>query len=210
MKGNEMETKLSTICVYFAFCIGLVLSPGCKKEQTEVLPDPGAPKKASEFTLKNYDGTEVSLADNEGKIVVLEWFSYDCPFSKRHHETGTMKGLAEKFADKGVVWLGINSTDNQTDEGNRGYAEKYDTKYPILNDQDGMVGKMYGAETTPHMFIIDKNGYVVYNGAIDSSPKGGGENVTNYVETALNELIAGQTVSTPRTKSYGCSVKYAD
>ena len=205
-----METRVSTICVYFVFCIGLILSVGCKKEETEVLSDPGEPKKAAEFALKNYDGTEVSLAGNEGKIVVLEWLNYDCPFSKRHHEGGTMKGLAEEYAYKGVVWLGINSTDNQTDEGNRAYAEKYDTKYPILNDQDGIVGKLYGAETTPHMFIIDKGGYVVYSGAIDSSPKGGGSDVTNYVEAALNELLAGQAVSTKRTKPYGCSVKYAN
>jgi peroxiredoxin len=165
--------------------------------------------KAPEFTLANYDGKTISLSDYKGKIVVLEWFNYECPFVKYHYEKAkTMVELPNKYKD--VVWLAINSTGHLTTEKNKEFAEKYKLSYPILDDRTGKVGHAYGAKTTPHMFIIDAKGNIAYNGAIDNSPMGKEENIINYVDKALVELTTGKEVSTPTTEPYGCSVKYAD
>ena len=167
--------------------------------------------KAPDFTLTNYDGNTVSLADYKGKIIVLEWFNYECPFVRYHYEKAkTMIELPDKYKDRGVVWLAINSTKHLTTEGNKEFAEKFKLGYPILDDRSGKVGHLYGARTTPHMFIIDAKGNIAYNGAIDNSPMGKEENVINYVDKALAELTAGKEVSTANTKPYGCSVKYAE
>ncbi|MFZ0035696.1 MAG: thioredoxin family protein [Sedimentisphaerales bacterium] len=172
----------------------------------------GAGKKAPEFTLANYDGKTISLADYKGKIVVLEWFNYECPFVKYHYEkANTLIELPNKYKDKNVVWLAINSTGHSTTEGNKDFAEQHKLSYPILDDRSGKVGHAYGAKTTPHMFIIDVKGNIAYNDAIDNSPLGKKkEGVINYVDNALAELTAGKEVSTPSTEPYGCSVKYAD
>ena len=112
--------------------------------------------KAPDFTLTNYDGNTVSLADYKGKIIVLEWFNYECPFVRYHYEKAkTMIELPDKYKDRGVVWLAINSTKHLTTEGNKEFAEKFKLGYPILDDRSGKVGHSYGAKTTPHMFIID-------------------------------------------------------
>lgn len=170
------------------------------------------PAKAPDFTLKNYDGTKVNLADYKGKIVVLEWFSYECPFSRYNHEkTSVISDLVSKYKDKGVIWLAINSTGHQQTAKNKEYAEKNNISYPVLDDSSGKTGKAYGAKTTPHIFIINAEGAIVYNGALDNAPLGkvkDGETLTNYVDKALEELTAGKPVTTPETKSYGCSVKY--
>ncbi|UCF42403.1 MAG: thioredoxin family protein [Planctomycetota bacterium] len=167
--------------------------------------------KAPQFTLKNYDGKEVSLSDYAGKTVVLEWFNYECPFVLYHYEKPkTMAGLADKYKDKDVVWLAVNSTKHLSVEKNENFAEKHNLTYPILDDRSGKVGRAYGAKTTPHMFIIDAKDKIVYDGAIDDSPMGNKkEDAVNYVDKALAELTAGKAVSTPKTKPYGCSVKYA-
>jgi peroxiredoxin len=168
-----------------------------------------AGNKAPEFTLVNYDGKTISLSDYKGKIVVLEWFNYECPFVKYHYEKAkTLIELPNKYKD--VVWLAINSTGHLTTEKNKEFAEKYKLSYPILDDRTGKVGHAYGAKTTPHMFIIDTKGNIAYNGAIDNSPMGKEKNVINYVDKALAELTTGKEVSTPTTEPYGCSVKYAD
>ena len=168
--------------------------------------------KAPDFTLKNYDGTEVKLADYKGKIVVLEWFNYECPFSRYNHEkTSVISDLVNKYKDKGVVWLAINSTGHQQTAKNKEYAEKHNISYPVLDDSSGKTGKAYGAKTTPHIFIIDTGGSIVYNGALDNAPLGNppkDEKLINYVDKALEELTAGKPVTTAATKSYGCSVKY--
>ena len=169
-------------------------------------------KAAPDFVLKNYDGNSVSLKDLKGKIVVLEWLNYDCPFSKYHHETAnTMMELAEKYKAKGVVWLGINSTNYMTAEKNKEFADADKINYPILDDRYGTVGREYGAKTTPHMFIINAEGMIAYNGAIDNSPMGEKkEGVVNYVDKALLELTEGKAVSETVTAPYGCSVKYLE
>lgn len=166
-------------------------------------------KQAPDFTLPDLKGAQVTLSKIEG-VRVLEWVNPDCPFVERHYKAGTMKKLAADYGAKGVTWLTINSTNYMDAEANRKFAEGYGLSQRILVDQDGKVGHLYGAATTPHMFVIDAAGTIVYAGAIDSDPRGtGGAGVTNYVAAALGELLAGKPVSTPETTPYGCSVKYA-
>lgn len=167
---------------------------------------------APQFTLADSAGNEVSLADFKGKVVVLEWVNPDCPFVKRHYKEGSMKNLSTAYDESmGVVWLTINSTNYMDSSDNAAFVQKEGITWPVLVDQDGTVGHAYGAATTPHMFIIGKDGTVVYDGAIDDDPRGNMEAGarTNYVSDALNDLAAGKAVSTPETKPYGCSVKYA-
>ena len=172
-----------------------------------IRPGPKAAEGAVDFTLPDQDGGKVSLADYRGKTVVLEWINWDCPFSKRQYTSGTMKRLAEKYAPRGVVWLAVNSTHYATPEKDKEWIRQYDLPYRILNDNEGAVGKRFEARTTPHMFIIDKTGRIAYRGAIDDDAAGNGASV-NYVEQALEEILAGETVSRPQTTPYGCSVKY--
>ena len=175
-------------------------------------------KTAPDFTLKDLEGREVSLASFRGKVVVLEWFNPGCPFVKASHNKGSLKGTAKKHAANGVVWLAVNSS-AQGKQGfepsvNRDAAKAFGLEHPILRDETGVVGRAYGATNTPNMFVIDKNGVLVYAGAIDNSPDGEGEaptsgSLVNYVDAALEDLTAGRAVKTPVTKPYGCGVKYA-
>ena len=168
--------------------------------------------KAPDFTLTNYDGKTVKLADYKGKIVILEWFNDECPFVRYHYEkVTTMNNIAGRYKDKNVVLLAINSTGHQELAATKKFVEDFKVAHPILNDSAGTVGKAYGAKTALHMFIIDANGNIAYNGAIDNAPLGKipeGEKLVNYVEKALDELAAGKSVSISETKPYGCSVKY--
>jgi peroxiredoxin len=166
--------------------------------------------KAPGFTLTDSAGKTVSLADFKGRVVVLEWTNPDCPFVKRHYQEGSMKNLTSAYSDSGVVWLTINSTNYMDAAANAAFVKKEGIGWPVLVDQDGAVGHAYGAATTPHMFIIDAKGIVVYEGAIDDDPRGNMEAGarTNFVANALNDVAAGQAVSTAETKPYGCSVKY--
>jgi peroxiredoxin len=175
-------------------------------------------KAAPDFRLNDLDGREVSLASFRGKVVVLEWFNPGCPFVKASHAKGSLKGAAKKHAVRGVVWLAINSAargkQGHDPSANRDAAKTYGFEHPILRDEAGSVGRAYGATNTPNMFVIDKNGILVYAGAIDNSPDGEGEAPTggtliNYVDAALEDVEAGRAVKTPVTKPYGCSVKYA-
>jgi len=183
------------------------------KERTGTIEGPKPQgRTAPGFELKSFEGRAIKLTDYSGSIVVLEWLNTDCPLVQYHYEkAGTMIELAKKYRDKNVVWLAINSTSQTTPEANREFAKKYKLPYPILDDRSGTVGRLYGALTTPHMFIISKNGVVAYDGAIDNAPNGktldGGDKV-NYVDKALSELTSGQPVSIPKTQPYGCSVKY--
>ena len=164
---------------------------------------------APAFTLADSAGNQVSLSDFEGKIVVLEWLNPDCPFVQRHYKAGTMKDLATKYDGEGVVWLTINSTNYMDGAANAKFKADNSLPYTILVDQSGKVGHLYGAKTTPHMYVIDGAGTVVYIGAIDDDPRGNkGEPAVNYVAVALDEVLAGKAVTTAETKPYGCSVKY--
>lgn len=160
---------------------------------------------APQFALQDQNGKTVNLSDYSGKIVVLEWFNNECPFVVGAYKDNAMNNTASKLTDKGVVWLAINSTNTANVERNKQVATEWKIDRPILDDASGNVGHLYGAKTTPHMFVIDKDGKLAYMGAIyDQSNKN-----TNYVEKAVTEILAGQSVSEPQTKSWGCSVKYA-
>jgi peroxiredoxin len=167
----------------------------------------GAP--APLFTLQDQDGKTVNLADYKDKIVVLEWFNEDCPVCAGHYQSGSMPTLAKELIDKGVVYLAVNSTKGKDNASNKKIAGEWNMTFPILNDASGEVGHTYGAKTTPHMYVINK-GILAYAGAIDDNPRGNGTDAkTNYVRKAVEEIMAGQSVTTPETKPYGCSVKYA-
>ena len=169
---------------------------------------PGTP--APMFSLTDESGATVSLDAFRGKIVVLEWTNPECPFVRRHYSAKTMETLAKRYREKGVVWLAINSSRKGTQADNRDWKDLHRFSYPILDDRSGVVGKQYGARTTPHMFVIGTDGRVAYQGAIDSDAGGDEtEGVVNYVERSVEALLAGTPVETPSTKAYGCSVKYA-
>jgi peroxiredoxin len=168
----------------------------------------GERKWELDFTLEDQDGGTVKLSDHRGKIIVLEWINWDCPFSRRPYEKGTFPALAAKYADKGVVWLAINSTHYATQEKDKAWIAKHKLAYPILHDAEGTVGRQYAARTTPHMYVIDRSGKIAYQGALDDDPRGQKAQPVNYVERALAELLADKPVSTPKTTPYGCSVKY--
>jgi peroxiredoxin len=175
---------------------------------------PGGPAPA--FTLTDLDGKPVNLTDYKGKTVVLEWNNFDCPFVQKHYKSGNMQALQKKYAND-VVWLTVSSTSKSASD----YFEPAKISYKLaefkaaparyLLDEPGTVGMSYGARTTPHMYIIDPSGKVVYNGAIDDKRSTNPEDVKtakNYVAAALDELKAGKPVTTASTAPYGCSVKY--
>src|SRR4051812_21384658 len=165
---------------------------------------------APDFALKDQDGKDVKLADYKGKIVVIHWFNADCPFVQDHYKQKTFAKLGEKYGDKGVVQLAIDSSEDASAAADKKFADANGVKYPILVDAGGKVAKAYQAKTTPHMFVIDKDGKVVYKGAIDNDPdtEKPEKDRVNYVAKALDEILAGKPVSTPETKSYGCGVHY--
>ncbi|MBX3384957.1 MAG: thioredoxin family protein [Phycisphaeraceae bacterium] len=170
-------------------------------------------QKAPDFTLTCTDGKQHKLADLKGKIVVLEWFNPECPGIVQHHKTAkTFNDLHKAFKDQGVVFLAINSgakgKQGHGKELNQRLAKEFEMPFPVLLDESGTVGKAYGAKTTPHCFIIDKDGMLVYNGAIDNGRMGKNGD-RNYVREALEQVVKGETVTTPETRPYGCSVKYA-
>jgi peroxiredoxin len=176
--------------------------------ETAIVP---AVPKTLDFELTDHNSGQVKLADYAGKIVVLEWLNYDCPFVKPHYEAGTFANLAKKYADKGVVWLAVNSTEYADIKANKAWAQKYKLPYPILDDRSGKVGRLFGATNTPHIFIIDTAGKIAYEGAIDNAPLGKVEGeYVNYVDKALAELTVDKSVSLTKTRPYGCTVKYAN
>ena len=175
-------------------------------------------QKAIEFSLQNLDGKTVSLSDYKGKTVVLEWFNPQCPFVVAAHEKGSLIKTAERHQKEGIVWLAINSGA----KGKQGNAldvnvsakSKWNLSHEILRDEDGKIGRLYGATNTPQMVIVGKDGLIKYAGAIDNSRDGEGQSpeggtLINFVDEALKDIAAGKAVRTPYKKPYGCSVKYA-
>lgn len=172
----------------------------------------GAP--APDFTLKDLDGKDVSLADFKGKTVVLEWFNPGCPFIQYAHGEGPLKALSSPLTGDGqVVWLAINSGKAGKQgaglEINQAAASKWNIQHPVLLDETGSVGQAYGAKTTPHMFVISSGGAILYRGALDNAPLGKAEGeYVNYVAKALEDIGLGKPVANAETKPYGCGVKY--
>jgi peroxiredoxin len=192
-------------------------APSATPAQTSVTAGVDIGKPAPDFTLPDTDGHRIHLANYRGKTVVLEWFNPGCPFVNKSHTKGSLKDAAKRHEAHGVVWLGINSgapgKQGAGVEATLAGKTKFNLDHPILLDESGSVGHAYGATNTPHMFVIDPTGTLVYRGAIDNSPDGEGESATGgklvgYVDDALADLAAGRPVGTPSTKPYGCSVKY--
>lgn len=178
-------------------------------------PKVGEPAPA--FSLPAEDGKTYSLADYKGKTVVLEWTNAECPFVKKHY-AGNMQSLQKTYTGKDVVWLSINSSapgkQGAVDAAGAAAIVKAKGAAPthVLLDPKGEVGKSYDAKTTPHLFVIDKTGKLVYAGGIDSEPSADPADIakaTPYVKNALDEVLAGKPVTTSVTKPYGCSIKYA-
>ncbi len=174
---------------------------------------------APDFTLTDVGGKAHKLSDYKGKIVVLEWHNPDCPFVKKHYEaSGNLPNLQKAAAADGVVWLTINSGAAGKQGGDltpaqvKAYLEKnHAVPTAYLPDHDGKVGHLYGAKTTPHIFVVQADGVLVYNGAIDSIRSGNAADIAkanNYLTAALVALKAGKPVEKATTEPYGCSVKY--
>ena len=190
---------------------GLITLPAAAAETAKV--DATAPG----FVLKDAGGKSHSLTDFRGKYVVLEWVNFDCPFVHKHYGSGAMQALQHSMTAKGVVWLSICSSA----PGRQGYFEgnelrermKKENAAPTayLVDDEGVVGRLYEAKTTPHMFVIDPVGTLIYAGGIDNIASTDREDITkatNYVKEALDEALQGKPVAIKNTRSYGCSVKY--
>ncbi len=174
-------------------------------------------KKAPSFSLTDVDGKKHNLKDYRGKHVVLEWTNYDCPFVKKHYNSGNMQSLQKKYMAMDVVWLSINSSapgkqGNFTPDEIRKRSGDHKASFTAyLLDQNGKVGKKYGAKTTPHMFVIDPKGTLIYKGGIDdikSTNPADIKEATNYVAAALDAALAGKAVAVSSSKPYGCGVKY--
>jgi hypothetical protein len=194
-------------------CVALGLACAAYSENAVV----GQP--APDFKLADTHGNAVSPTAFKGKFVVLEWSNYDCPFVKKHYGSGNMQALQKKYTEKGVIWLTVNSSapgkqgNYPPEKWNEMIKEKGSAATAVLLDPSGKIGRIYGAKTTPHMFIINPEGVLIYRGAIDDQPSFKPETVAgakNYVEAALDAAMAGKAVETPTTQSYGCSVKYAE
>lgn len=174
---------------------------------------------APAFAAADSHGKTESLDQFRGKYVVLEWHNQGCPFTRKHYVSGNMQALQKQWTYKGVVWFTvISSAPGQqgyvTSDQENAYVDKvHAAPTAVLMDPDGKLGHMYGAKTTPHMFIIDPTGKIIYEGAIDNRPTPDPEDVKgadNYVSDALSASMAGKSVAVPYTRAYGCSVKYRD
>ena len=201
-----MKTKLLTTLLTLAASTALFAADS-----------PAVGTTAPDFSLTDSKGKTQSVSQYKGKYVVLEWFNPDCPFVKKHYGSGNMQKLQEEFTAKGVVWLSIDSSapgleGNLTAEQAEKKIAEWKTKQTALVlDPDGKAGRSYAAKNTPHMFVINPEGKIVYEGAIDSKATPNPSDIassTNYVKVALEESMAGKTVSNANTKPYGCSVKY--
>lgn len=195
------------------FALVLATLPGVAPAQ----PATGQP--APSFTLTDLDGRKLALGELRGKYVVLEWTNPSCPFVQKHYGSGNMQSLQKRFTADGVYWLTINSTAASHSE----YLKPAEQKSWLQQqgaaptaaalDADGTVGRAYGAKTTPHMYVIDPKGTLVYAGAIDDKRSANPADVkaaNNFVVQAFGELRAGKPVSAAATSPYGCSIKYAN
>ena len=178
---------------------------------------PSVGSAAPDFSLPDSGGKADELSKYKGKFVVVEWTNPECPFVRKHYESDNMQKLQAEFTKRGVIWLAVDSSA----PGQQGYLEgndakeAKDSKYAactaLLLDADGKVGHLYGATNTPHMYIVDPEGKLIYSGAIDSiasADKADIPKATNYVRAALDEALSGKPVTKASSKAYGCSVKY--
>lgn len=201
--NNLLKSAFSTAAV-FGLAVGAYAGTTAKIGQP-----------APNFTLTDINGHERSLSDFAGKIVVLEWVNHGCPFVQKHYNSGNMPGLQAKYTAKDVVWLSICSSAT----GEQGHYSASDwqplakqknmASTAVLIDESGKVGHMYEAKTTPHMFVIDESGVLVYDGGIDDNPRANDPSQTpSYVAAALDSVLAGKPVAVATSAPYGCNVKY--
>lgn len=175
-------------------------------------------KPAPDFTGTDIHGKTVKLSDYKGKIVVLESYNSDCPFCHNHYQTGAAQELQKEFTAKGVVWLLVNSVTPKNrshrtpEQAQKEWANLKMEATDWIDDSSGTIGHLYDMKTTPHMFVIDKSGTLVYDGAMDNSPRPFGDprKAKNYVRAAVDELLANKPVAISETKPYGCAVHYAN
>jgi alkyl hydroperoxide reductase subunit AhpC len=208
----RLSNVLPAAMLTFAVCAGLALSLA---RPAQAAPTVGQP--APEFSAATSEGKSVNLSDYRGSIVVLEWSNHDCPFVRRHYESGNMQRLQKQAKEDGVVWLTIISSA----PGEQGFvsggeadaltASRGASPTAVVLDPTGALGRAYQAKTTPHMFVISPTGTLAYMGAIDDQPRNFGADparATNYVSAALAAISARKPVDTAVTQPYGCSVKY--
>ena len=179
-------------------------------------PVVGQPAPA--FSATDTSGRKHALADYKGKLVVLEWVNHECPFVGKHYGSGNMQKLQKTYTGKGVVWLSVNSSAAgkqghvTPEQANALTKQKGAAASAVFLDPEGTIGRAYAAKTTPHMFVIDATGTLVYQGGIDDTPSSAQADIAtakNYVQAALDALLAGRKVETPSSQPYGCGVKYA-
>jgi peroxiredoxin len=197
--------------------IALAVAAGLTLAAPATFANVAAGQAAPEFALADIQGKPQKLSAYRGKYVVLEWFNSECPFVQKHYESGNMQSLQKKYGDKGVVWLTVNSTSPESSnyrDAARSQQIVKDWKInstALMLDADGKVGQAYGARTTPHMWVIDPSGKVIFVGGIDDKATFRAADVKdarNFVAAALDESMAGKAVSVSAATPYGCSVKY--
>jgi hypothetical protein len=181
------------------------------------LAAPAVGQPAPDFVAVDTGGVQHRLSDFAGKFVVLEWTNPGCPFVAKHYGSGNMPATQKAAAAQGVVWLAINSTEREAGDYLKPAAlaawmkQQSGAPTAVLMDEDGVIGRAYGARTTPHIFIVDPKGLLVYAGGIDSIPSARAEDIksaTNYVNQALGEAFGRKAISAAATRPYGCSIKY--
>lgn len=197
--------------------LALAILPLSTVTSTAAYAAPEIGKPAPEFMANDVNGDHVMLSSLKGKTVVLEWTNPDCPFVHKQYDSGNMQSVQKAATDDGVVWVAIDSSakgkegNYPADELKKIYADRKANFSNLLIDESGEIGKLYGAKTTPHMFVIDKEGTLVYTGAIDDKSGTDKEEVKtakNYVTAALSDLKAGKPVGINMSNPYGCGVKY--
>ncbi len=193
---------------------GLISSSIASQQVPDLKPGDQAP----DFETVDTNDNKIKLSEYKGKIVVLEWTNHQCPFVKKHYGTNNIQSMQEKYTQKGVIWLSIISSA----PGKEGHINKEEAKKvresngvkstATILDESGEIGHKFDARTTPHMFIIDKEGKIAYMGAVDDKPTTNADDVKiakNHVTAALDAMLEGKKVELPQTNPYGCSVKYA-
>lgn len=181
----------------------------------QAAPDVGAPAPA--FTAVTASGETLALQDLEGKTVILEWTNHQCPFVSKHYGSGNMQALQQEMADEDLVWLQVISSAPgrqgyvEADKAIRLNEERQAAPSDVLMDPEGSIGRAYAARVTPHMYIIDPEGTLLYMGGIDSIASANPADIdeaTNYVREAMSAIAAGEAVPNPVTRAYGCTIKY--
>lgn len=209
------QRKQATCCLPLSVVFMVNLALVACDRAVDAAPTVGSP--APEFTGVDSNGASHRLSDYRGKTVVLEWTNHDCPYVRKHYSTGNMQSLQKQATQRGIIWLSVISSapgkqgNVSATQANDLTASRGAVPTAVILDGAGDIGRLYGAKTTPHMYIIDAQGTLVYMGGIDDAPTSNPDDVKtahNYVQAALDELEAGKDISEPVTRPYGCSVKY--